>query len=1155
MKRTQRKDALRNIRKRIASYLSVCLVIVLGIGGMLTTQYMEAGLDRTASKYYEDHKFKNYELISSLGISEANIKKIGETDHVISAEGVLQVDGSATFDGRKDNVVVISLTKDVSVPEVVEGREPEAANECSVGEDFAEMDNIKIGDKLHLSVSNIDMSSADALGSDGEDIFAELQSVAATTEGDEEEQKEQEEKDKENREEMQESINTALVEKEFTVTGLVRHPDFLRRKAVNAVVLPLSAFNKKATKGLYTQAYVRTEEPQGLSPFSDKYFEKNEGIKKSLEKLSEQLKEDRSKEVRDEANSRIDKEWSKAEEKLDEGQEQIDSGEEELNARLSEGRQKLYDAEKMLEDMVDEYTRKLKNGEITVPEYNKTIKELENDLKTAKESLKTAEELFSTELTWTDTLSENTDKLLKNMPKEGSPTTAEELEIANTVLENELSIREYLEVAGSDEALEAIKELSKYTDKDLKKYHEDIKALDADFLVEESQKVKDSAENGSDGGTYHYKKDLLTKLKKALEAIDAAKEAVENGKKQVESAEKKLEKGKKQAKERIESEAAKGRQKIEEGWAKYYSEKEKYESKLEEAKELLSENREKAEEKLGEAKEKVEDISCEWIVLDRRGNAGYMDMMSNLLAIKSMGLVFGLLFAIITAIVCFSTLVIMIDEQKTLVGTCKAFGFHKREVLGKYMVFGLSSAVVGSVFAAIAAYILTFAIQNKLGSSGMYSIGVAESPIVIKPTVLAVLMISAVTVAATVIACLDILRSPASLLMKGGVLRKTTRKKKSSSRKGSLYSKLIIRNMIDDKARVLVSIAIIGFSCLLIGLGISMKAAFDGMVNRQISDVNRYDLRIDLNDEADEKDRAAIVDTLKRNSLSYLPATVEMRMYVWDNKVDGLQMICADADKISEFYGIVAPKKGRDMTLPKDGVLIQKRMHESYNMNIGDKLPLLGSDLSISELEIKGYFLNYAGRAIVLTPEAYKKAFGIDAENRSYFVNLGEKDRTDIEKQLLAVTDDISIAEDDEFKTQYESAMSLYNLLVIVTTAIAIFISFMILTNLANIYLARKKTELSVMRVNGFSIGQTKAYLVRESIFTTAAGIALGVGVGAVLTPLLIQSMQQPDLEFIKSFQPVAWTAAAGIEAVFAILINYVVFRKVKDLNLRDIAG
>ena len=1169
MKKIQRADAIRNILKRLASYLSVCLVIVLGIGGMLTTRYMEAGLDKTTTKYYEDRKFKNYELISSLGVSDASIKKLEAADFVIDAEGVLQVEGSASSKNRKDNITLISLTKKVSVPEVIEGRAPEADNECIIGEDYAETAGLKIGDKLSISLSGLGFSS------EGEFAVNEEFTDSMT---------EAKEKTDADGEKAKEEAKSALVEKELSITGLMRHPDYLRRNAANIVVVPISAFNKDVTNGLYTQAFVRTEQAEGVSPFSDKYFEESEGTKDSLEKLTKQLKEDRTIEVKDKANNQINEAWKSAEEKLENAQSEIDKGEAELNSKLAEGAKKLNDAEALLESTLEEYRRKLRNGEITVPEYNRKLKDLEEELKQARAAVDLAEEVFNKQFTWTAELLENTDKALKENPAKNAPTTETEKKISDSVLKNEVYFRiiqnlgnkeklksivemfakddkeaeQYTkEIEQLDKISESIEILDQYTDTDLKKSFEAIKALDTDALIEESRKIKDSAEKAEYGGTYHYEKKTLTELKNALEGIEDIKGATEDVKKQLETAQAALDKGKKDIEEKIESEAANAREQIDEGWSTYFSEKEKYETKLEEAKSLLEENREKAEKKLAEAKTQVETISCEWIVLDRRGNAGYMDMRSNLQATKSMGGVFGLLFSIITAIVCFSTLVIMIDEQKTLVGTCKAFGFHKREILGKYLVFGLSSAVVGSIFAAIAAYVLTVIVQSKLASSGMYSIGTAESAIVMKPTILAMLMISAVTVAATVIACFDILRSPASLLMKGGVLKKPSKRKKTTgtARKGSLYSRLIIRNMIDDKARVLVSVAVIGFSCILIGLGISMKAAFDGMVNKQISDVNRFDFRIDLNEDVTDEERAAIVDVMNKNGLKYLPATVETKLYVWDDKVDALEMVCADSGKISEFYGVADPDTGEDMSLPENGMLIQKRMHESYGMNAGDKLPILGSDLNVHKLEVKGFFLNYAGRAIVLTPGAYKRAFGEEPANRSYFLRLNGKDKKDIENQLLAVTDSMSIEEDDEFKTRFESAMNLYNLLVVVVTAIAIFISFMILTNLANIYLARKKTELSVMRVNGFSIKQTKAYLVRESIITTAAGIVLGLAVGAIITPILIKTMQQPDLEFVKSFRPFAWISAAGIEAAFAILINYVVFRKVKDLNLRDIAG
>jgi ABC-type lipoprotein release transport system permease subunit len=398
------------------------------------------------------------------------------------------------------------------------------------------------------------------------------------------------------------------------------------------------------------------------------------------------------------------------------------------------------------------------------------------------------------------------------------------------------------------------------------------------------------------------------------------------------------------------------------------------------------------------------------------------------------------------------------------------------------------------------------------------------------------------------------------MLMKGAVLRKNKQKKeakakkKTASKKGSLYSRLIIRNMIQDKARVSVTIAIIAFSCMLIGLGISLKFAYNGMMDGQESVVNRFDIRMDMNDDVSDEDEEALVRVLEENKAGFMPAAVESTLYRWNNRLDGVSLICADPEKISEFYGVVDPKTGKDIELPENGILIQKRIHESYGMDPGDSLTVLDSSLREHDAEIRGTFVNYVGRTIVTSQEAYRSIFGKDSDANCYFIKLNGADREKLEEELLAVSDNISFEANNEFRMEYEAGTIIYDILVFTTTGIAILISFMILTNLANIYLTRKKTELTIMRVNGFRIKEAKGYLSRESILTTAAGLALGVAVGAVFTPFAINYMQQPDLEFVKTFQPVAWMAAVVLEALFSIVINTLVYRKVKDLNLRDIA-
>ena len=77
---------------------------MLGLGGVFTTRYMNAGLMKQAAAYYDAHRFKVFDLASSYGISEANLEKLRAAEMVTDAEGVIQADGSVSFGGKKKNV-------------------------------------------------------------------------------------------------------------------------------------------------------------------------------------------------------------------------------------------------------------------------------------------------------------------------------------------------------------------------------------------------------------------------------------------------------------------------------------------------------------------------------------------------------------------------------------------------------------------------------------------------------------------------------------------------------------------------------------------------------------------------------------------------------------------------------------------------------------------------------------------------------------------------------------------------------------------------------------------------------------------------------------------------------------------------------------------
>ena len=92
------------------------------------------------------------------------------------------------------------------------------------------------------------------------------------------------------------------------------------------------------------------------------------------------------------------------------------------------------------------------------------------------------------------------------------------------------------------------------------------------------------------------------------------------------------------------------------------------------------------------------------------------------------------------------------------------------------------------------------------------------------------------------------------------------------------------------------------------------------------------------------------------------------------------------------------------------------------------------------------------------------------------------------------------------------------------------------------------------LREPGFSEKETVAYLLREIIPTTAVGIIVGIGAGAVMGYSILRSMEQSFVQFDRSVSFVAWGFGALIAIVFAAIVDWIVLRRIKGLKLTDAA-
>ena len=1107
MKKTQRLDAIRNIKKRVVSYLSICLVIMLGLGGFLTVIYAGKGIDAKAMEYYSERSFENMEMTSSLGVANEDIEKISKVEGVTDVEGVIELDGS--LDNRREKFVVeiVSITEKVNTAELTNGTLPTKKNECAIGEDFAEESGLAIGDAVRITTDDTEMGNP-------------------------------------------------LAVNEFTITGFVHHPEHLRRKSINTVVLPLAAFNIEATNDGFTKAFVVTNTDGDISIFAEEYFERESATKKRLEELTEELKVDTEARLKKKAEETIDAEWEEGKAEFEKAEQEIDDSEKKLNEELAAARDKLNSAESELSSKVADGERQLREAETT----------LDREVAAAEEQIAEAEAKHQKYQEVVDSVNEIMGPFIPMVEelvngyydaKDADGDTAGN--VAEYVLDKEMELRVTVAAANDPDVQAASKSIREETGMPVDESVNKIAATDVNALMTDARGYKETGDTATGerlvedaDGIFGNMKDLIDDWYRFNEELALLQKQIDEGKAELASKESEGRSQIEANRNNLYTQKANGEAEIAAGWDEYNKNKEDYEKQIADAREKLASEYADAEKKVAEAKASLELPESEWIVLDRRANSGYVDMRSNSRALQSAGRAFGVLFLLITALVCFSTITIIIEEQKEMVGTAKAFGFFKREVLGKYLVFGGSAAVVGCILGILGSLALSELLQKEYAKSGMYQFGRANSIIAPLPTVAACVGIILICILATIIACTDVLKSPASILMKGGTSKQNAGEKKTvSGRGGSLYSRLIIRNMLNDKARVMVTIGIIAMSCMLMGVGFSLKFAYDGMPVKQMEDVYKYDVRLDLGGVR-ESEEDEVIKILEESGADYVPALYEMHIYRWDGNLDGLYILAAEPEALSEFYAISETGSKTPTEIPDDGVLVQNKMREAYNMQAGDVLTVLDSSLKAHEINIVGEFQNYIGRDIVISSEGYERIFG-EYEPNCYFIKYNGADAEEIKDRISAVSDDVTFAEKDDINKKFEAVSMLYNLTIYISTGIAILMSFMILTNLANIFLNRKKRELIVMRVNGFSVKKTTGYLARETVLTTIIGIVLSVAIGAVVTNIVIRVLEQPDLQFVRTFNPLAWLIAAVLEVAFAVIVNSIVFKKVKKLNLKDI--
>ena len=360
-----RKEFWMEIRKSKSRFISILLIVALGVAFFSGIQASSPDMRYSGDAYYDESSLMDIKVVGTMGLTSDDVSSIESIDGIESAEGAWSTDVMCG-EGQKQKVLHIeSINDTVNKLDVQEGRLPEKSGEIFLDSTFASTNEYKVGDK-----------------------------VALREEGD----------------------SPVLVTTEYTVVGTGRSPLYISFNRGNTTlgtgevngfgyVLP-EDFDQE----IYTQIYVTVHGAKGLTSYTDGYENLIAKIKGRVENIADDrcqirlaaVKADAQEEIND-AQKKLDDGKKEADEKLADAKEELDKGEKDLEdgrkeyedgkSQLEDAKTELADGKKQLEDAKTELTdgkNQLEDAKAQLADGKSQLESARSQLSSSKSQLDTA---------------------------------------------------------------------------------------------------------------------------------------------------------------------------------------------------------------------------------------------------------------------------------------------------------------------------------------------------------------------------------------------------------------------------------------------------------------------------------------------------------------------------------------------------------------------------------------------------------------------------------------------------------------------------------------------------------------------------------------------------------------------------------------------
>ncbi len=503
-------------------------------------------------------------------------------------------------------------------------------------------------------------------------------------------------------------------------------------------------------------------------------------------------------------------------------------------------------------------------------------------------------------------------------------------------------------------------------------------------------------------------------------------------------------------------------------------------------------------------------------------------------------------FALTAALVCLTAMSRMVDEQRVTIGAYRALGYGGGAILARFLIYGVSAALIGSAGGSAAGMKVLPAVMINTYKV-LYNIPMTRSAFRKDYLIISAAVSVTLVSAAAVYTCRKELSAQTAELLRPRppVSGKRTLLERIGFiwRRLGFISKVTARNLFRYKKRALMTIVGVAGCSALITAGFGLRGSVLSILEKQFGGILTYSAMVFSGNEscAEELAECAGIE-------SALP--VEWRtLSAGNNDKKYSANLIASGGELEGYFTLRDPKNGQKLS-QTGGAVVTEKLAKLCGLTVGGDIEIRTNEGDLVSFSITGIAENYAVNYVFIDREMFKERFPGSHETNLVLVNTDEKlDKQELTQSIMSVNGALGIMWLSDLESSFSDRSGLMDKIILILIFCAMLLAATVLYNLADINITERQRELASLKVLGFYDKETAAYIFRETFALTLIGLIPGAIFGKLLHSYLISAIEIDVLMFVRELSPGAVLYGSLLTVLFSLLVSGALYFKLIKID------